>query len=199
MSTGTLCSSHTSFGLILFHCSVCSCDPSLCSKCPPLKRLASFKVHRTCQTLQKSLSVSLNQSTPSILRNTIMLWLNHSYAAAAAKSLQSCPTLCNPIDGSPPGSPVPGILQARTLNTGVGCHFLLQCMKVQSQSEVAQLCLTLSNPMDCSLPGSSVHSQLFKHLFYEITSIPKVKSLCDTQQVNCESLNFYAVGIHLIH
>ena len=35
--------------------------------------------------------------------------------AAAAKSLQSCPTLCNPIDGSPPGSPVPGILQARTL------------------------------------------------------------------------------------
>ena len=36
-------------------------------------------------------------------------------AAAAAKSLQSCPTLCNPIDGCPPGSPVPGILQARTL------------------------------------------------------------------------------------
>ena len=39
----------------------------------------------------------------------------HMYAAAAAKSLQSCPTLCNPIDGSPPGSPVPEILQARTL------------------------------------------------------------------------------------
>ena len=38
----------------------------------------------------------------------------HYAAAAAAKSLQSCPTLCNPIDGSPPGSPVPGILQART-------------------------------------------------------------------------------------
>ena len=37
-------------------------------------------------------------------------------AAAAAKSLQSCPTLCDPIDGSPPGSPVPGILQARTLD-----------------------------------------------------------------------------------
>ena len=42
-------------------------------------------------------------------------------------------------------------------NTGVGCHFLLQCMKVKSKSEVAQSCLTLSNPMDCSLPGSSVH------------------------------------------
>ena len=42
-------------------------------------------------------------------------------------------------------------------NTGVGCHFLLQCMKVKSESEVAQSCPTLSNPMDCSRPGSSVH------------------------------------------
>ena len=42
-------------------------------------------------------------------------------------------------------------------NTGVGCHFLLQCMKVKSESGVAQSCLTLSDPMDCSLPGSSVH------------------------------------------
>ena len=41
--------------------------------------------------------------------------------------------------------------------TGVGCHFLLQCMKVKSESEVAQSCLTLSDPMDCSRPGSSVH------------------------------------------
>ena len=72
--------------------------------------------------------------------------------AAAAKSLQSCPTLCDPIDGSPPGSPVPGILQAR-----VGCHFLLQCMKVKSESEDVQSCLTPSDPMDCSLPASSVH------------------------------------------
>ena len=42
-------------------------------------------------------------------------------------------------------------------NTGVGCHLLLQCMKVKSESEVAQSCPTLSDPMDCSLPGSSVH------------------------------------------
>ena len=42
-------------------------------------------------------------------------------------------------------------------NTGVGCRFLLQCMKVKSEREVAQLCLTLRDPMDCSLPGSSVH------------------------------------------
>ena len=192
-------------------------------------------------------------------------------AAAAAKSLQLCPTLCDPIDSSPPGSPVPGILHARTLewvaisfsntrkwkvkvnslsrvrrsattwtaayqappsmgfsrqeyrsgvplaayqappsmgfsrqeycsgvplpspchmamlcyakslqsdsvrphrqqptrlphpwdsprkNTGVGCHFLLQCMKVKSEREVAQSCPTLSDLMDCSLPRSSIH------------------------------------------
>ena len=42
-------------------------------------------------------------------------------------------------------------------NTGVGCHFLLQCMKVKSESEVAQSCLTLCDPMDCSPPGSSIH------------------------------------------
>ena len=42
-------------------------------------------------------------------------------------------------------------------NTGVGCHFLLQCMQVKSESEVAQSYPTLSDPMDCSLPGPSVH------------------------------------------
>ena len=42
-------------------------------------------------------------------------------------------------------------------NTGVGCHFLLQCMKAKSESEVAQLCSTLHDPMDYSLPGSSAH------------------------------------------
>ena len=42
-------------------------------------------------------------------------------------------------------------------NTGVGCHFLLQGMKVKSESEVAQSGLTLSDPMDCSPPGSSIH------------------------------------------
>ena len=54
-------------------------------------------------------------------------------AATAAKSLQSCPTLCDPIDGSPPGSPVPP-WDSPGNNTGVGCHFLLQCMKVKVKS-----------------------------------------------------------------
>ena len=42
-------------------------------------------------------------------------------------------------------------------NTGVGCHFLLHCMEVKSESEVTQSCPTLGDPMDCSLPGSSIH------------------------------------------
>ena len=75
--------------------------------------------------------------------------------AAAAKLLQSCPTLCHPIDGRPPGSPRPWDSPGK--NTGVGCHFPLQCMKVKSESEVAQSCLTLSNSTYCSLPGSSIH------------------------------------------
>ena len=71
-----------------------------------------------------------------------------------AKSLQSCPTLCDPIDGSPPGSPIPGVFQARTLEW-VAISFSNAWkwkMKVKSLSRVR-----LSDPMDCSLPGSSVH------------------------------------------
>ena len=156
----------------------------------------------------------------------------HICAVCVCSVAQSCPTLCNPMDCSSPGSSFYGISQARILewitisysrgsswprdqtriscvscigrrilyhwatwqapittycsccwvtsvvsdsvrphrrqptrmlrpwdspgkNTGVGCHFLLQCMKVKS--EVAQSCPTLSDPMDCSLPGSSIH------------------------------------------
>ena len=77
-------------------------------------------------------------------------------AAAAAKSLQSCPSksvwphrrrhIMLPHPWNSPGK-----------NTGVGCHFLLQCMKVKSESEVTQLCPTLRDSMNCSLPGSSIH------------------------------------------
>ena len=76
----------------------------------------------------------------------------HLALSTAAKLLQSCLTLCNPIDSTRPPCPwgSPG------KNTGVGCHFLLQYMKLKSESEVAQSCLTLSDPMDYSLPGSSV-------------------------------------------
>ena len=80
--------------------------------------------------------------------------LHLSKCIATAKSLQSCPTLCDPIDGSPPGSPSLGFSRQEHWS---GCHFLLQCLKVKSESEVAQSYPTLSDPMDCSPPGSSIH------------------------------------------
>ena len=77
-----------------------------------------------------------------------------SAPAAAAKSLQSCPTLCDPIDGSPPGSPVPGILQARTLEWVVISFFNAWKWKVKVKSLSR---VQLRDHMDCSLPGSSIH------------------------------------------
>ena len=75
--------------------------------------------------------------------------------SAAAKSLQSCPTLCNPIDGSPPVSSVHEILQARILEW-VAISFSNACMR----AKLLQLCLTLCDPMDSSPPGSSAHGIL---------------------------------------
>ena len=74
--------------------------------------------------------------------------------AAAAKSLQSCLTV-RPHRWQPTRLHRPWDCPGK--NTGVDCHFLLQCTKVKSESEVAQSCPTVSDHMDCSLPGSSVH------------------------------------------
>ena len=70
--------------------------------------------------------------------------------AAATKSLQSCPTLCNAIDSRPPGSPILGFSRKEHWS---GLPF----PSPLCESEVAQSCLTLSDPMDCSLPGSFVN------------------------------------------
>ena len=87
------------------------------------------------------------------MRSSKTLGGDSNAAAAAAKSLQSCLTV-RPHRRQPTRLPRPWDSPGK--NTGVGCHILLQCMKVKSESEVAQSCLTLSDPMDCSLPGSSV-------------------------------------------
>ena len=68
-------------------------------------------------------------------------------------------------------------------NTGVGCHFLLQCMKVESESEVAQSCLTLSESMDCSPPGSSIHG-IFQATVLEWSAI-KVLLKCKDFFARC--------------
>ena len=82
--------------------------------------------------------------------------IQHYAERSAAALLQSCPTLCNPTDGSPPGCSVPGILQARILGW-VAISFSSAFM----HAKALQLCPTLRNPMDCSLPDSSVHGTLF--------------------------------------
>ena len=66
-------------------------------------------------------------------------------------------------------------------NTGVGCHFLLQCMKVKSESEVAQSCPNLCDPMDCSLPGSSIH-EIFQARVLELGAIAFSKGLSTKQK-----------------
>jgi len=73
-------------------------------------------------------------------------------------------------------------------NTGVGCHFLLQCMKVKSESEVTQSCLTPSDPMDFSLPGSSIHG-IFQARVLEWGAIafsgfaPSIQSFCNSRKI----------------
>ena len=75
--------------------------------------------------------------------------------------------------------------------TGVGCHFLLQCMKVKSESEFAQSCPTLSDPMDCSLPGSSVHGILQARVLEQgaIVNSSRLLMVESRQRVQSHSLN----------
>ena len=104
------------------------------------------------------------------------------HTATAAKSLQSCPTLCDPIDGSPPGSAVPGILQQEHWS---GLPFPAPVHESESESEVAQLCPTLREPMDCSLPGSSVHGILQARVL-EWGAIAFFKSHMVTKYSKCD-------------
>ena len=89
--------------------------------------------------------IFVKERTLNVFSVELLLLLSHfSHVQLCAPQRQQPTRLPRPWDS--PGK-----------NTGVGCHFLLQCMKVKSESEVIQSCLTLRDPMDCSLPGSSVH------------------------------------------
>ena len=123
-------------------------------------------------TVTKENSMKIPQKT----KNRIAIWssnvtLRHA-AAAAAKSLQSCPTLCDPVDGSPPGSAAPGILQARTLDWVVISFSNAWKWKVKSQSPRLSS-PTLSDPMDCNLPGSSIHG-IFQTRILEWVALPSL-------------------------
>ena len=93
-------------------------------------------------------------------------------------------------------------------NTGVGCHFLLQCMKVKRESEVAQSCPTLSDPMDCSLPGSSVRGIFqarvlewaaiaFSAMWYDSSQIADISIIIEPQLFIKRLLHGRSTAFHL--
>ena len=124
-------------------------DPHVCS---------AYCLERVSRTYYKERESGRNGKTPWVeerewriwgtLRQPVFARQSKTAAAAAAKSLQSCPTLCDPKDSSPPAAWwLPRPWDSPGKNTGVGCHFLLQSMKVKSESEVPQSCLTLWDPV----------------------------------------------------
>ena len=104
----------------------------------------------------QDLNISLRQEVTAFIKNFKII-LGHllGICAAATAVTSVVSDSVRPHRQQPTRLPCPWYFPGK--NTGVSCHFLLQCMKVKSQSEVAQSCPTLSNPMDCSLPGSSIH------------------------------------------
>ena len=115
--------------------------------------------------------------------------------AAAANLLQSCPTLCNHRQ-QPTRLPHPWDSPGK--NTGVGCHFLLQCMKVKSESEVIQSYLTLHDPMDRSLPGFSVHG-IFQARVLEWGAIAFSKILSTSCQLTVNSVKLLSDSTFTLH
>ena len=106
-------------------------------------------------------------------------------AAAAAKSPQLCLTLC---DHRQQLTRLPHPWDSPGKNTGVGCRFLLQCMKVKTESEVAQSCPALSDPMDCSPSGFSIHG-IFQARVLEWGAIAFLASLKMLIQSRRQAIN----------
>ena len=102
-------------------------------------------------------------------------------AAAAAKSLQSCPTLRDPIDGSPPGSPPLGFSRQEHCSR---LPFPSPKHESESESDVTQLCLTPSDPMGCSLPASSIHG-ILQATVLEWTYLMGKKEHCGCPERSC--------------
>ena len=106
---------------------------------------------------------------------------------------QSCPTLGDPIDGSNTRLLCPWDSPGK--NTGVGCHFLLQCMKVKSESEVVQLCPTLRDPIDCS-QGVDCHCLLhqeIEEMLKEGVCAQSCPTLCDHMDCSPPSSSVHGI------
>ena len=139
----------------------------------------------SCVWLCATPETAAHQASPSLGFSRQEHWTGLPFPSPMHESKKwkwkwSCVRLLAPpwtaAQQAPPSMDFPG------KNTGVGCHFLLQCMKVKSESEVAQSCPTLSDPMDWSLPGSSVHG-IFQPRVLEwgaiaFSSLPYLKSFC---------------------
>ena len=126
----------------------------------------------------KSKGLSGNWAS-SVLFHELVTGYGRECCAVLSRSVVS--NSLQPHDCSPPGSSVHAESSGKDI--GVGCHFLLQCMKVKSENEAAQLCPTLSDPMDCSLPGSSVHGTLQARIL-EWVAMPSSKEIFPTQGSN---------------
>ena len=120
-------------------------------------------------------------------------------AAAAAKSLQSCPILCDPIKSSPPGSPSLGFFRQEHWS---GLPF----PSPMHESKVAQSCLTLSNPMDCSLLGSSIHGIFQARVlewgaiaFSNISASVQFSSVAQSGPTLCDAVNRSTPGLPVHH
>ena len=150
------------------------------------------------------------------MKNTEYL-LNHiKDACMCAQSVQSCPTLCNPIDCSQPGPSAHGIFQAITVKwvampssrgsskprgrTQVSCTAsrFITVWATERESEVAQSCPTLCDPIDCSLPGSSVHG-IFQAIFLQWIAIFFSRGISSTQVSNPGLLHCRQKLYHLSH
>ena len=139
------------------------CNPMACS-------LSASSVHGILQArMLEWVSISFSRRSPQPKDWTqiscIGRWVLYYWATRAAQESSCCCCCCKvasvvsdsvqPDRWQPTRLPHPWNSPGK--NTGVGCHFLLQCMKVRSESEVAHSCPTLSDPTDCSPPGSSIH------------------------------------------
>ena len=129
---------------------------------------------------------------------------NYDQPAADAKLLQSCLTV-RPHRQQPTRLLCPWDSPGK--NSGVDCHFLLQCMKVKSESEVAQSCLTLCDPMDCRPPGSSIHgifqarvlewgAVAFSMTNLQFSQFSSVTQSCPTL---CDPMNYSTPGLPVHH
>ena len=115
--------------------------------------MITFEKKSMTSQRKNNLCPGICHSYPTLLSQRITIY--RMDAAAAAKSFQSCPTLCDPIDGSPPGPSISGILQA-WVPEWVVISFSNACM----HAKLLQSCPTPCDPMDSSPPGSSVHRTL---------------------------------------